>query len=108
MKHGQWKNYFFQLIIKFSTLYVSPNINYRVHKPQPEEPILRQIWVFSRTTVSSRGLLNVTPRRSTESKNVSDYPVASTLYPENGGTVFPINDGTNLQDATSHNLDPTE
>jgi hypothetical protein len=25
-------------------MYVSPNINYRVHKPQPEEPNLYQIW----------------------------------------------------------------
>ena len=52
---------------------------------------------FSWTTISSRGPLNVTLRRSAESKNVSDYSAASTLYPENGGTMFPINDGTVLQ-----------
>lgn len=37
---------------------------------------------------------SVTPSRSTESKNVSDHSAASTLYPENGGTMFTINDGT--------------
>lgn len=51
------------------------------------------------------------PSRSADSTNVAGYLTAFALHPENGGTIFPLNDGTLLHTCTiftSHNLDLTK